>query len=180
MEDLHHQGTGRGPLPDRQEVLAMALLRGSDQTKCGSLLGHLANQYASGCDKYPKDLTTAYSTRVHYKTPSDAKQRSEQNGNNNSGTTNGNANRGGNQSRPTNTGNTATNTPTAGAPSSTMTFAQGADTSITPVGTVTVPSSTPATGASLVQYAVMMTQGGYEAIDPWSILLDSQSTIFCF
>jgi len=52
----------------------MALLRGSNPTKYTSLLGHLANQYASGCDKYPKDLTTAYSTLVHYRTPSNAKQ----------------------------------------------------------------------------------------------------------
>jgi hypothetical protein len=36
------------------------------------------------------------------------------------------------------------------------------------------------TGALLVQYAIMMAQGSYDAIDPWSILLDSQSTISVF
>ena len=70
-----------------------------------------------------------------------------------------------------------------------MTFTQG--TATTPVGMVTVPAqsatgtspplgATTHTGASLVQYAVMMAQGSYAAIDPWSILLDSQSIISVF
>jgi hypothetical protein len=153
----------------RQEVLAMALLRGSDPTKYGSLLGHLANQYASGHDEYPKDLTTAYSTLVHYKTPSNAKQPASNNNNvNSTPNTNG-----------SNAQSCTAQTSNEPAPDggSAMTFTQG--TATTPVGTVVVPAQstpgTPATtGASLVQYAVMMAQGSYDAIDPcWSILLDS-------
>jgi hypothetical protein len=156
----------------RQEVLAMGLLRGSDPTKYGSLLGHLANQYASGRDDYPKDLTTAYSTLVHYRTPSDAKQRTDIN----------NA-----QPRQTNQTSPNTETPSGGAGAVTLT--QG--NALAPVGTIAVPTASTTgtlpppdgpvrTGASLVQYAVMMAQHSYDAIDPWSILLDSQSTISVF
>jgi hypothetical protein len=43
---------------ERKEAatLAMALLRGADRTRFGTLLDHLANQYAAGRDEYPKDL----------------------------------------------------------------------------------------------------------------------------
>jgi hypothetical protein len=75
----------------QQETLAMALLRGADQTCYGTLLDHLANQFASGRDEYPKDLTAVYSLLVHYKTPSNASTRpnnTNNSGNNNNGSPN--------------------------------------------------------------------------------------------
>jgi hypothetical protein len=58
----------------KAETLALLLLRGSDQSRYGSLLGHLANQFANGRDEYPKDIATATSLLIHYHTPTDTKR----------------------------------------------------------------------------------------------------------
>jgi len=165
----------------RQKTLAMGFLRGADPTKYGSLLVHLANQFASGRDEYPKDLTAAYGLLVHYKTPVNAKRPQDSGPNNYAQGAATTGNNGGQQQR--NTSNPPTDA--SATANSAMTFAQGGG-NAAPVSSITVssPSTTPATGtvtngASLVQYAVMMAQTAQQ-IDPWSILLDSQSTISVF
>jgi hypothetical protein len=57
----------------KQETLAMALIRGADPTRYGSLLLNFANHYAAGLDLYPKDLLTAYSLLLKYKAPVNAR-----------------------------------------------------------------------------------------------------------
>jgi hypothetical protein len=117
----------------RQETLAMALLRGSDPTRYGTLLDHLANQFASGRDEYPKDLTAAYSLLVHYKTPTNARhQRDNTNNHNSANNTNNRTNdRNAQAAQPS-------NLPAGGE--SALTFTQGGGTVSTPVGSVTIPS----------------------------------------
>ena len=157
----------------RQETLAMALLRGADRTRYGTLLDHLANQFASGRDEYPKDLTAAYSLLVHYKTPSNARTRPT--GTNNSSSTN---------STPiSSTPDHNAAPPSSGA--SALTFTQGTGT--TPIASINIPatmanipSGTAAAGTSLVQFAVMMAQASIPTIDPSWLLIDSQSTMSVF
>ena len=172
--DAEHAEAGR------QETLAMALLRGADQTRYGTLLDHLANQFASGRDEYPKDLTAAYSLLVHYKTPSNARPRPT-GANNNSNNANSGTNN--NSNNPTSSPTADTATPSSGA--SALTFTQG---TATPVTSITVPSTTAthnpsgtlAAGTSLVQFAVMMAQASIPTIDPSWLLIDSQSTMSVF
>ena len=159
----------------------MAQLRGSDQTRYGTLLDHLANQFASGRNKYPEDLTAAYSLLVHYKTPSNTRTRA--NNTNHSGNNNSNPNNssGSPTSPPHEHNNT---TPSSGA--SALTFSQGAGN--TPVASINVPSTTATnpssgavtTGTSLVQFAVMMAQASITTINPSWLLIDSQSTMSVF
>jgi hypothetical protein len=177
-DELHKAG--------RQETLAMALLRGSDPARYGTLLDHLANQFAAGRDEYPKDLTASYSLLVHYKTPSNTRARNDSNNSsnhNNSGNS-GNGNNsgtGGNNSRTSD--RPATNTSTG---ASALTFTQGTDG--TPVTSIQVPSvsglpsagGASHTGTSLVQYAAMMAQASSAVLDPSWLLLDSQSTMSVF
>jgi hypothetical protein len=164
----------------------MALLRGSDPARYGTLLDHLANQFAAGRDEYPKDLTASYSLLVHYKTPSNTRARNDSNNSsnhNNSGNS-GNGNNsgtGGNNSRTSD--RPATNTSTG---ASALTFTQGTDG--TPVTSIHVPSvsglpsagGASHTGTSLVQYAAMMAQASSAVLDPSWLLLDSQSTMSVF
>ena len=164
----------------RQETLASGLLRGADPTRYGTLLDHLANQFASGRDEYPKDLTAAYSLLVHYKTPANARTRPDNHSNSTGGGSNNNTGSGS-----ASTGRAGERSTEAPATSeSAMTFTQGGGN--TPVGSVTIPSTpsdsggTVTTGASLVQNAVMMAQAEFATIDPSWILLDSQSTISVF
>jgi hypothetical protein len=50
----------------RQETMALALLRGADRNRFDTLLDqHLANQFATGRDEYPKDLEAAYGLLHH-------------------------------------------------------------------------------------------------------------------
>jgi len=53
----------------RDQTLAIALVRGADPRRYGTLITELSNQYAMGMDNYPTDLTAAYGLLVNYKTP---------------------------------------------------------------------------------------------------------------
>jgi hypothetical protein len=52
----------------RDRTLGMALIRGADPQRYGTLIIDLANQHAMGIDNYPHDLTAAYALLVNYKT----------------------------------------------------------------------------------------------------------------
>ncbi len=53
----------------RDRTLAIALIRGADITRYGTLIAGLSNQYTAGKDNYPTDITSAYSFLVNYTTP---------------------------------------------------------------------------------------------------------------
>ena len=159
----------------RDRTLAIALLRGADPSRYGTLVTELANQYAMGVDNYPDNLTAAYGLLVSYKTP--ANQR---------------------------TNRLPGPSEDSQDLSSGMTFAQRAAGTGTPgrdgqlhAGITcyncqacghyasecpTVDSGTTATttGTTLVQLAYMLAQAGKAGIDPNWILLDSQSTVSVF
>jgi hypothetical protein len=155
----------------RDRTLAAALIRGADPTRYGTLIRHLANQYANGMDEYPRDLAAAHSLIGTYESPINARVR----------------------------GMTATVSPTpATTPEvSAITFAQQGATAGTN-GVVhdditcyncqcighyasDCPQGSPATtGTTLTQYAYMLAQSNNAGIDPNWILLDSQSTISVF
>ena len=61
----------------KQETLAMALIRGADPARYGSLLLDLSNQFAAGRDQYPKDLLAAYALLIEYKAPYNARPRTD-------------------------------------------------------------------------------------------------------
>jgi hypothetical protein len=63
----------------RQATLAMIFLRNADPSRYHSLLTELANSYAAGRDQYPKDLLTAYSLLLEYKTPFNHRPRQQDN-----------------------------------------------------------------------------------------------------
>lgn len=168
----------------RDRTLATALIRGADQTRYGTLIVDLSNQFAMGKDEYPTTLTAAYSLLVTYKTPLNANGRGgSRNGNGNYHT------------------NTAPTVATSTAPEvSAMTFAQqggpipGTD-GITH-GHITCfncnhmghyASACPTeergtSGTTLLQYGYMLAQaaGCSTGIDSNWVLLDSQSTISVF
>jgi hypothetical protein len=56
----------------RERTSAAALIRSADPSRYGTLITALANQYATGKDEYPKDITSAKSLFVMYKTPTNA------------------------------------------------------------------------------------------------------------
>ncbi|KAI2492644.1 Reverse transcriptase (RNA-dependent DNA polymerase) [Fragilaria crotonensis] len=168
----------------RDCTLAAALIRGSDPTRYGTLVADLSNQYSKGKDEYPRDLASAYSLLVNYRTPTNAAR----NRNSGSGNTNESiANAGGSQ------------VTTGGSPEgSAMTFAQRAASTpgtngVTHDGVTCYrcneighyasdcPADTNSTAAAttLVQYGFTLAQG-VSGIDPSWILLDSQSTISVF
>jgi hypothetical protein len=64
----------------------MALIRGADPTRYGTLIAELSNQFALGRNDYPPDLNSAYSLLVNYRPPANARPR------NNNNTYNNNAN----------------------------------------------------------------------------------------
>lgn len=156
----------------RDRTLAIALIRGADRTRYGTLIDDLSNQYAMGKDEYPTDITSAYSLLVNYKTPTNARVRT--------------------------TEATSTNRPAASPESSAMTFTQRGAVAGTngvvhdgitcyscqalghyagdcPEGQGTM------SGTTLTQYAYMLAQSNDQhGIDPSWILLDSQSTISVF
>ena len=161
----------------RQETLAMALLRGADQSKYGTLLDHLGNQCASGRDEYPKDLQAAYSLLAYYRTPTNISSTNRARSDHGNGNSNNNAsNKGRNGDR--------AEAPAAGG----ATFAQTDSSPVVPSDpaqgsfSVSVPSASIAAtvttiGTTLVQNAVMMAQAELTNINPNWILLDSQTTL---
>ena len=56
----------------RERTIATCLIRNADPSRYGTLITDLANQYAGQKDNYPKDITSAKSLLVMYKTPTNA------------------------------------------------------------------------------------------------------------
>ena len=160
----------------RDETLAMALIRGADPSRFGTLIAELSNQFARGRNEYPTDLNSAYSLLVNYRTPTNTRPR------NSTGSDNANSQR--------------TSQTSPASEESAMTFAQqstpavgsqgghtSAQSSTDPTTVTPAPNSSAVsvnTGTTLVQYAVMMAQSNAQSIDPNWVLLDSQSTISVF
>lgn len=53
----------------RELMIATRLIQNADQSRYGMLIMELANQYAGQKDNYPKDIISAKSLLVVYKTP---------------------------------------------------------------------------------------------------------------
>ena len=157
----------------RDRTLGVAMIRGADPTRYGTLIGELANSYNSGSNDYPTDINAAYSRLVMYSTPSNARARGSV--------------------TPANTTNQTT------AETSAMTFTQRSavpgTNGITHDGitcyncqrmghySADCPddrSIATTVGTTLTQYAYMLAQGTSAGINPNWILLDSQSTISVF
>ena len=173
----------------RQAFLAMLFLRNSDQARYGPLLLEMSNHYAAGRDLYPKDITTAYSLLLEYKTPYTQPRSRPPDNNRQSDAASINR-----QSSPNSaaaTQNTATTTPSTTAPPTEappavasppsrpptgITFAQAVQ-SPAPPG----PPASAGSGTTLAQWAAIMAQHAIpHAIDPSWLLLDSQSTMSVF
>jgi hypothetical protein len=154
----------------RDSTLAILLIRKADPTRYGTLIADLSNNYAMGKDEYPKDLSSAYSLLVNYKTPTNTRVH-QTTGQNHTPTT-------------TNHEGTA------------MTFAQraavaqpGSDgvmhegiTCFNCQGTWHYAMACPKgeTATLFMQHGYMLTQTIHNGIDENWILLDSQSTISVF
>ena len=153
----------------RDRTLAVALIRGADPTRYGTLIADLSNQFAMGINNYPSDITSAYSLLVNYKTPSNARVRNADH--NNNGATNNNGT----------TTTTSTSNQTPAAEASAMTFTQDGANASTVEGASDNRNNLAAnTGTTLLQHALMLAQVKPHSIDPDWILLDSQSTISVF
>jgi hypothetical protein len=157
----------------RDSTLAILLIRRADPTRYGTLIADLSNNYAMGKDDYPKDLSSAYSLLVNYKTPANKRMQQDT------------------SSVPPANNATTTTSPEASA----MTFAQkaaqqpGANgvlhdgiTCFKCQGSGHYADECPTgeTATSLIQHGYMLTQTAQTGIDPDWILLDSQSTISVF
>ena len=59
----------------RERSMAATLVRGADTTRFGTLICHLANQFANGMDEYPQDFASAHSLLESYSSPTNARQR---------------------------------------------------------------------------------------------------------
>jgi hypothetical protein len=167
----------------KQETLAMALLRGSDSTRYGSLLLDLANNFAAGRDNYPKDVLAAYALLIEYKTPVNSVIRNPNPRDkppNNPNSTN-------TATTAPNTTNSQSNSQSPAAPAAQppvpagVTFTQAAQ---SPGSTAPTAPSPATTGTTLAHWAAMMAQHDHvippTGIDPSWILLDSQSTMSVF
>ena len=166
----------------REHTIVTALIRNADASRYGTLITDLPNQYAMGKEDYPKDITSAKSLLVLYKTP-----------------TNADAHRIGNQQQrqpqPAVSNNDALNGLTLAQ--RTAIAVAGTDGVLRPnvtCYTCSLPgqmtgecpstvATVTTTGATLTQYAYVLAQtaqGGEQGIDPDWIPLDSQSTISVF
>jgi hypothetical protein len=157
----------------RERTIATALIRSADPSRYGTLITALANQYAMGKDEYPKDITSAKSLLVMYKTPTNAPA-----------------------PRTVNQRQQAAETSALTLAQRAVTTVAGTDGLLRPSVTCfncnlpghmqgECPSGQPATttGTTLTQYAYVLAQSaqaGEHGIDPDWILLDSQSTISVF
>ena len=59
----------------REKSMAATLVRGADPTRFGTLICHLANQFANGMDEYPQDIGSAHSLLESYSSTTNARQR---------------------------------------------------------------------------------------------------------
>jgi hypothetical protein len=57
----------------RDKTLATMFVMRSDQTRYGTLLADLSNNFAMGKDEYPHDLSAAYTLLVNYVTQANAR-----------------------------------------------------------------------------------------------------------
>ena len=159
----------------RDKTMASTLIRGADPTRFGTLICHLANQFANGMDEYPEDFGAAHSLLESYSSPSNTRPRVP-------------------QQQATHAHAMSVAAPASEA--SAMTFAQqaavpGTD-GVTHEGITCYncrsmghysddcPQARTSSGTTLFQYAYMMAQSNDAGIDPNWILLDSQSTISVF
>ena len=168
----------------RANSLAVAIIRGADKSRYGTLITSLANTYAMGRDEYPTDILAAQAMLVHYKTPVNTGHHQTQ--------------------RPSREAPTTA----VSVEGSAMTFVQGrrgapavaGSDGITLGGiscfncgqyghmqefcpTAAASDTTTTSGLTLAQYAYMLAQAGADGkhgLDPNWILLDSQSTISVF
>ena len=161
----------------RDETLAMALIRGADPSRFGTLIAELSNQYARGRNEYPTDLNSAYSLLVNYRTPANTRPRNST-GNDNA------TNQRANQTSPAAEESAMTFTQQSNAAAGGQGTNNSIQSSTDPNTAVTAAPNSSAvsvnTGTTLVQYAVMMAQSNAQSIDPNWVLLDSQSTISVF
>ncbi|KAI2502818.1 Reverse transcriptase (RNA-dependent DNA polymerase) [Fragilaria crotonensis] len=166
----------------RERTIATCLVRNADPSRYGTLITKLANQFVGQKDNYPKDITSAKSLLIMYRTPANA-----------AGTP-----RNSNQQRQQQQRSTTNSDPLHG-----LTLAQrtaiavaGTDSQHRPNVTcygcglpghmagecpTAATATTPA--VTLTQYAYVLAQAAQEGeheIDPDWILLDSQSTISVF
>jgi acetolactate synthase regulatory subunit len=158
----------------RDSTLAILLIRRADPTRYGTLIADLSNNYAMGKDEYPKDLSSAYSLLVNYKTPMNKRMQHD---------------------APPATAPVNNNTITTIPEVSAKTFAQkttqqpGANDVLHDGvtcfkchggGHYADECPTGETATSLMQHGYMLTQIFQNGIDADWILLDSQSTISVF
>jgi hypothetical protein len=73
VDDVDDNGNAR-TVAERTAIahdrtLGIALDRGADPTRYGTLITDLSNQYAMGQDSYPSDMTSSYSLLFSYRTP---------------------------------------------------------------------------------------------------------------
>jgi hypothetical protein len=60
----------------REKSMAATLVRGADPSRFGTMICHLANQFANGMDEYPQDFASAHSLLESYSSPANvARQR---------------------------------------------------------------------------------------------------------
>lgn len=59
----------------REKSMAATIVRGADPTRFGTLICHLANQFANGMGEYPQDFGCAHSLLESYSSPTNARQR---------------------------------------------------------------------------------------------------------
>ena len=165
----------------RDSTLAVALLRGADKTRFGTLITSLDNQFSNGRDKYPADLTSAYGLLVSYNTPTNATWQVRVSHYNNEEASVGT------QATTTTAEITAlafaqrsaSVTGSNGVLHEGVTYYRWNNTGHYACDCPNEPSTDGSVGTTLLQHGVMLAQGE-TTIDPSWVLLDSQSTISVF
>jgi hypothetical protein len=157
----------------RDRTLAIMFIRRADPTRYGTLIAELSNQYAMGKDEYPKDVSSAYSLLVNYKTPTNARAHDRTNERTAAATTN---------ARVVTEGTAVTFAQKAALKPGTNGIVHDDVTCYNCQDKGHYANDCPVekTATTLTQQGYMMTQKSVSGIDPTWILLDSQSTISVF